>query len=70
MVVALDVPRKDGRYLGLDLLSGLRACLRVWLQVFFKVFFVLKCIKIMFFYFKKIIFEISALKQSKTYKKY
>ena len=30
----------------------------------------LKCIKIIFFYFLKIIFEIDALKQSKIYKKF
>ena len=29
----------------------LSICLGVWLWLFFKVFFVLKCIKIIFFYF-------------------
>jgi hypothetical protein len=41
----------------------------VWLWLLFKVFFVLKYIKMIFFYFKKIILEISASKQSKTYEK-
>jgi hypothetical protein len=40
-------------------------CLRVWLWLFFKVFFMPKCIKMMFFYFLKIIFEISQLKKFK-----
>jgi hypothetical protein len=44
-----------------------RNCLGVWLRLFFKVFFMPKCIKIIFFYLLKIIFEISASKQSKTY---
>jgi len=43
--------------------------LRMRLQLFFKVFFVFKYIKIIFFLFLKIIFEISISKQSKTYKK-
>jgi hypothetical protein len=42
---------------------------KVWLQLFFKVFLVLKYIKIIFFYILKIIYEISALKRSKTQKK-
>jgi len=37
---------------------------RLWLL--FKMFFMPKCIKMIFFYFLKIIFEISASKQSKT----
>jgi hypothetical protein len=37
---------------------------------FFKVFFTRKCIKIIFFYFLKIIFNISASKLSKNTKKY
>jgi len=45
-------------------------CIGVWLQLLFKVFFVPKCIKMMFFYFLKIIFEISASKRSKTYQKF
>jgi len=46
------------------------ACLGVWLQLVFKVLFVLKYIKIMFFFhFLKIIFEINESKRSKTYKK-
>ena len=35
-------------------------CLRVWLQLFFKVFFVLKCIKMIFFLFLKKLFLRSA----------
>jgi len=38
-------------------------------RLFFKVLFVPKCIKMIFFHFLKIIFEIRTLKQSKTYKK-
>jgi hypothetical protein len=41
----------------------------VWLLLFFKVLFLPKYIKMMFFYFLKIIFETSASKQSKTHKK-
>jgi len=41
------------------------ACLRVWLWLFF----ILKCIKMMFFHLLKIIFEINILKQFKKYKK-
>ena len=56
-------------HVGLDSNKKLYAWLRVWLWLFFKVFFVLKCIKMMFFFiFLKIIFEISASKQSKTKK--
>jgi len=40
-------------------------CLKVWLRLLFKVFFMLKCIKIKFFYFLKIIFEMSILKRFK-----
>ena len=40
-----------------------------WLWWFFKVIFILKCIKMMFFYFLKFIFEISTSKRSKTKKK-
>jgi hypothetical protein len=47
----------------------LSVCLGVWLRLFFKVLFMLKCIKMMFFYFLKIIFKISTSKRSKTYKK-
>ena len=47
----------------------LKVCLEVWLWLLFKIFFVPKYIKMMFFYFFKIIFEISASKRSKTYKK-
>ena len=46
-----------------------KACLRVWLRLLFKVLFVLKCIKMIFFYFLKIIFKISASKRFKTHKK-
>ena len=35
------------------------------LRLFFKVFFILRCIKMIFFYFLKIIFEVSASKRSK-----
>jgi hypothetical protein len=41
----------------------------VWLRLLFKVLFMPKCIKMMFFHFLKIIFEISVSKRSKTYKK-
>jgi predicted metal-binding protein len=37
-------------------------CLRVWLRLLFKVLFTWKCIKIYFFNFLKIIFDISASK--------
>ena len=40
----------------------------VWLRLFFKVIFIWKCIKIIYFYFLKIIFNISASKWSKTLK--
>ena len=40
----------------------LRACLEVWLWLLFKVFFTQKSMPIIFFYFLKIIFEISTLK--------
>jgi len=36
--------------------------LELWLRLLFKVFFVLKYIKMMFFYFLKINFEINASK--------
>jgi len=49
--------------------TNTHAYLGVWLRLLFKVTFVPKCIKIMFFYFLKIIFKISVLKQSKTYEK-
>jgi hypothetical protein len=39
------------------------------LQLFFKIFFILKYIKIIFFYLLKIIFEISEFKQFKIHKK-
>jgi hypothetical protein len=38
------------------------AYLGVWLWLFFKVFFIQKCIKIILFFYKKIIFDIRALK--------
>jgi len=44
-------------------------CLRVWLWLLFKILFMLKYIKIIFFYFLKIIYKIIASKRSKTYKK-
>ena len=44
--------------------------LGVWLWLFFKVLFMPKCIKMIFFFiFLQIIFKISILKQSKKYKK-
>jgi len=44
------------------MINGLMSCLEMRLRLFFKVFFVPKCIKMIFFYFLKIIFEISASK--------
>jgi hypothetical protein len=41
----------------------------VYLWLFFKIFFILKYIKMIFFLFLKIIFKINALKLSKIYKK-
>ena len=52
------------------LLRGMLGCLRVWLRLFFKKFFTRKCIKIIFFfYFLKIIFNISKsiFKNTKKY---
>jgi hypothetical protein len=46
-----------------------RDYLRVLFQLLFKVFFMPKCIKMIFFYFLKIIFEINTLKRFKIYKK-
>jgi hypothetical protein len=43
--------------------------LGVWLLLFFKVIFIWKCIKIKFFYFLKIIFDISTWKWSENIKK-
>jgi len=40
--------------------GSVSAGLEVWLRLFFKVLFIPKCIKMIFFYFLKIIFEISA----------
>jgi hypothetical protein len=40
----------------------IRACLEVWLWLFFKVFFTQTSMPIMFFYFLKIIFKINTLK--------
>jgi hypothetical protein len=45
------------------------AYLKMQLRLLFKMFFVLKCIKMMFFYFLKIIFETRSSKRSETYKK-
>jgi hypothetical protein len=47
----------------------LKVCSKVWLQLLFKVFFMPKCIKMIFFYFKKIIFKINGSKRSKIHKK-
>jgi len=44
-------------------------CLQVWLRLFFKVFFLINILKY-FFYFLKIIFDISASKLSENIKKY
>jgi len=52
----------------LKLFTCLRACSGVWWRLFFKVFFMPKCIKMIYF-FKKIIFESSVSKRSKIYKK-
>jgi len=41
----------------------------VWLWLLFKVLFTWKCIKIIYFYFLKIIFDINASKWSKRTKK-
>ena len=41
----------------------------VWLRLLFKMLFTWKCIKIIYFYFKKIIFDISASKWFKNTKK-
>jgi len=57
-------------FIGLEVISVILACLRMWLQLFFKVFFTRKCIKIIFIYFLKIIFDIGASKWSKNIKKY
>jgi len=46
----------------------MRACLAVWLRLLFKYLFVLKYMPMMFFYFLKIIFDISTSKRSKKYK--
>jgi hypothetical protein len=43
-----------------------KACLAVWLRVLFKQLFVPKCMSMMFFYFLKLIFNISTSKRSKT----
>jgi len=40
----------------------MQACLEVWLWLFFKVFFTQKNMSMIFFYFLKIIFEISTSK--------
>jgi hypothetical protein len=50
-------------------LFWIRGCLRVWWRLLFKVFFAQKCIKIIFFYLKKIIFDITTLKWFKNTKK-
>jgi hypothetical protein len=42
----------------------------VWKWLFFKVFFTLKYIKIIFFYFKKIIFKINISNRLKILKNY
>jgi hypothetical protein len=39
-------------------------------KILFKMLFILKCIKIYFFYFLKFIFEINPSKQYKIYKKF
>jgi len=43
-------------------LNYFKGYLKVFLLLFFKVFFIQKYIKIIFFYFLKIIFDISTLK--------
>ena len=52
------------------LLGDDKKLLRVKLWLFFKVFFIWKCIKIIFFYLLKIIFDIGTSKQYKKTKKY
>jgi len=51
--------------------SGNLKCFQAFeMRYRFKIFFVYKYIKIKFYYFKKIIFNISTSKQSKNIKKY
>jgi hypothetical protein len=52
----------------LKVYTYLRVCSEVWWRLLFKVFFMPKYIKMMFF-FKKIIFKSSVSKRYKTYKK-
>jgi hypothetical protein len=42
----------------------------MWQELLFKVFFIRKCIKIIFFYFLKIYFNISISNDAKTQKDY
>ena len=49
--------------------NKLIAYLEVWLQLFFKVLFTQKYIKIIFFFFLKVFFDISILKWYKNTKK-
>jgi hypothetical protein len=44
-------------------------CLGVWLRLLFKVFFVLKCIKMMFFIFKKLFLRLTHQNDPKYTKK-
>ena len=46
----------------------MNSCLRMWLRVLFKQLFVPKYMSMIFFYFLKIIFDISTSKRSKKYK--
>jgi hypothetical protein len=50
--------------------SSFKGCLRVWLRLFFKVFFTRKYIKIIFFIFKKLFLTSAHQNYMKTLKKY
>jgi hypothetical protein len=69
VVIPLGVPREDGRYLGLDLLPSLGPFESVVAVAFQSAFCAEMHQNDVFFLFLKIIFKISALKRSKTYKK-
>ena len=57
----------ESKEIYLSLLAELK-WLELWLRLWFKVFFVEKHIKIIFYYFLKIIFEINTSKRSKNIK--
>jgi len=56
------IHRKTLKNLILKKIKLKKISLELWLRLLFKVFFVLKYIKMMFFYFLKINFEINASK--------